>query len=197
MDKWLVRGLAFAGLMIVVRVVQGALIDAAQTQAVLISLLALAVVVAAAAIWGWRDGRADALAHPDGENRADLAMTWLLTGLVAGAISGVVTWLVSLVYSTLYSGGLINELTTFAAFTALLIFIPAIIAVALGRWQVDRNAPPVDRHGSVHERDEAEARADTDVFAAVTEVDTEEYDTAAATAALGGSEAGEPQDPQR
>ena len=187
MDKWLVRGLAFAGLMIVVRVVQATLLDAAQTQAVLISLVALAVVMTAAAVWGWRDGRADAIAQPDAERRDDLAMTWLIAGLVAGAISGVVAWLVSLVYSTLYSGGLINELTTFAAFTALLVFLPAVVAVALGRWTVDRSAAAKGPDGGVPGLDEAAGHADTDVFAAVTDV--EEYDdAAAATAALGGAE---------
>ena len=170
MDKWLVRGLAFAGLMIVVRIVQGTLVNTLQTDAVLISLLALAVVMAAAAIWGWRDGRADATANPDADYRADLAMTWLIAGLVAGGISGVVTWGVSLVYPALFSSGLINELTTFAAFTALLIFTPAIIAVALGRWAVDRRGPAVNTHHSIHEREaggDGDDRADTDVFAAV------------------------------
>jgi hypothetical protein len=56
-----------------------------------------------------------------------------------------------------------NEITTFAAFTALLTFVLAVIGVALGRWLVDRKTPdePRKRHG------EDDERADTDVFAAV------------------------------
>lgn len=85
-------------------------------------------------------------------------------GLVAGLLSGVVCWVISLVYPALYVGGLINELTTFAAFTALLVFLPAITAVAVGRWLVDRKAPPLERR---REAGWEEDRADTDVFAAV------------------------------
>jgi hypothetical protein len=33
----------------------------------------------------------------------------------------------------------------FPAFTALLIFLPAMLAVAIGRWLVDRRRPPYHR----------------------------------------------------
>lgn len=164
MSKWLLRGLVFAGLMIVVRLVQGTLINQFETQALLISVVLLAIFAVSALLWGWLDGRADARTNPDPDRRNDLAMTWLLAGLVAGVVSGVVCWLISVVYPALYVGGLINELTTFAAFTALLVFLPAITAVAVGRWLVDRNAPPVVRQRDAGWDDE---RADTDVFAAV------------------------------
>ena len=47
------------------------------------------------------------------------------------------------------SVGCINELTTFAAFTALLIFLAAIAGVALGHWLIDRHADdaPRQHHG--------------------------------------------------
>ncbi len=155
------RGLVFAAAMIVLRLVQSALINAFQTQAGLISLVLLAIFIVVAAVWGWRDGRADATANPDPDRRDDLAMTWLLGGLVAGGLSGAVSWLISLFYSGLYTGGLISEVTTFAAFTALIIFLPAIIGVALGRWLIDRKSPPPPAHDGSHER------LDTDVFSAV------------------------------
>ncbi|MBI3215147.1 MAG: B-4DMT family transporter [Mycobacterium sp.] len=161
MSKWLSRGLVFAALMFVVRLVQGALINQFETKALLISIALLAVFVIAVLVWGFADGRADARANPDPDRRDDLAMAWLLAGLVAGVASGVITWLVSLFYPALYVGGLINEVTTFAAFTALLVFLPGILAVAVGRWLVDRKAPPVQRKGTDYDR------ADTDVFAAV------------------------------
>jgi hypothetical protein len=163
MSKWLVRGLVFAALMVVVRLVQGALINAFETKALLISIVLLVLYAIAIAIWGFVDGRADARANPDPDRRNDLAMTWLLAGLFAGIVSGAVSWIISLFYKGLYTGGLINEVTTFAAFTALLIFLPAIIAVAVGRWLVDRKAPPVNRKGANYD----DERADTDVFAAV------------------------------
>lgn len=159
MSNWILRGLVYAAAMVVVRLFQGALINAWQTQATLFSVVLLLLFIIAVIIWGIRDGRADAIANPDPDRRGDLAMTWLLAGLVAGVLSGAVTWLIATFYSGLYTGGLLNELTTFAAFTALCVFLPGIIGVTIGRWRVDRN-PPARRPGTDDER------ADTDVFSA-------------------------------
>jgi hypothetical protein len=161
MKDWMLRGLVFAGGMVVLRLIQGAAINAWQTQSALISIVLLALFVIAVAIWGFLDGRADATANPDPDRRRDLAMTWLLAGLVAGILSGAVSWLISLVYEAVYTGGLINEVTTFAAFTALLVLLPGIVGAAVGRWRVDRNGPPVSEGDSDHRP------ADTDVFSAV------------------------------
>lgn len=155
----MLRGLVYAAAMVVVRLFQGALINAWQTQAALFSVALLLLFIIGVAVWGVLDGRADAIAQPDPDRRRDLAMTWLLAGLLAGVLSGAVSWLIALVYKALYTGGLINEVTTFAAFTALCVFLPGIIGVTIGRWRVDRNPPP-GRPGSDQER------ADTDVFAA-------------------------------
>jgi hypothetical protein len=108
-----------------------------------------------------RDGRADAKANPDPDRRQDLAMTWLLAGLVAGILSGAVSWLISQFTNALYAGGLLSEVTTFAAFTALIVFLPGIVGVAVGRWRVDRTAPAVTEHHP------EERGADSDVFSAV------------------------------
>jgi hypothetical protein len=78
-------------------------------------------------------------------------------------VSGAVAWFISLFYTSVYVEGLLNELTTFAAFTALLVFLFAIAGVALGRWLVDRKADPTPHLHHAHDDD----RADTDVFAAV------------------------------
>ncbi|ORW87909.1 hypothetical protein AWB92_23580 [Mycobacterium sp. IEC1808] len=175
MRNWMLRGLVFAAAMVVVRLIQGALINAWQTQAGLISVVLLLLFVIGVVVWGVLDGRADAKAQPDPDRRQDLAMTWLLAGLLAGILSGAVSWLIALAYSGLYTGGLINEVTTFAAFTALLVFLPGIIGVAVGRWRIDRNPPPRP-HG------EGDERADTDVFSAVRgdEAPTGEIPTAGA-----------------
>lgn len=157
----MLRGLVFATAMFVVRLLQGGLINAWQTQAGLISVVLLILFVTGVVVWGVLDGRADATANPDPDRRGDLAMTWLLAGLAAGILSGAVSWLVALVYQGIYTGGLLNEVTTFAAFTALLVFLPGIIGAAVGRWRVDRNPPPRP-HGAADEE-----RADTDVFSAV------------------------------
>jgi hypothetical protein len=164
MSRWLLRGLVFAVSMVIVRLIQGALINLFESQALLISVTLVVLFAAGAVIWGFVDGRADARANPDPDRRDDYAMTWLLAGLFAGVVSGLVAWFISLFYEALYAEGLINEVTTFAAFTALLVFVSAIIGVALGRFLVDRKAPPVQRH---REDGSDNDRADTDVFAAV------------------------------
>jgi hypothetical protein len=166
MTNWMLRGLVFAAAMVVVRLFQGALINTWPTQAIWISAVLLILFVIGVTAWGLLDGRADAQANPDPDRRADLAMIWLLAGLVAGVVSGAVAWLISLLYKGLYVGGLINELTTFAAFTALCVFLPGMGGVAAGRWAIDRQLEkvPVRHHGlAAGDQD----RVDTDVFAAV------------------------------
>ena len=166
MSKWLLRGLVFAALMVIVRLLQGAMINAWETKAGLISVVLVVLYALVVFIWGIADGRADARANPDPDRRGDLAMIWLLAGLFAGVVSGAVTWFISLFYQTLYVAALVNELTTFAAFTALLTFVAAIAGVALGHWLIDRHAEntPRQHHGLAAGDDD---RADTDVFAAV------------------------------
>ena len=70
--------------------------------------------------------------------------------------------MISLFYKDLYVGGLINELTTFAAFTALLTFLTAIAGVAIGHWVIDRHADdtPRQHHGLAAATDE-DARTPT------------------------------------
>ena len=169
MSKWLLRGLVFAALMVIVRLLQGAMINAWETKAGLISIVLIILFAIAVFAWGLIDGRADARANPDPDRRGDLAMTWLLAGLFAGVVSGVVAWFISLFYKSLYVEALLNEVTTFAAFTALLVFLFAIAGVSLGRWYVDRNLEkqPRRHHGLAEAAAEQADRADTDVFAAV------------------------------
>jgi MFS family permease len=171
MSKWLLRGLVFAALMVLIRLVQGAAIDAWETKALLISVTLVVLFAIAAFIWGLIDGRSDAKANPDPDQREDMAMMWLLAGLFAGIVSGAVAWLISMFYKGLYVGGLINELTTFAAFTALLTFVTAITGVAIGHWLIDRHADdaPRQHHGLAAEDED---RADTDVFAAARHPDS-------------------------
>jgi MFS family permease len=178
MSKWLLRGLVFAALMVIVRLVQGAMINAWETKAGLISAVLIILFAIAVFVWGVLDGRADARANPDPDRRDDLAMTWLLAGLFAGILSGAVTWLISLIYKSLYVEALVNEVTTFAAFTALLVFLSSVAGVSLGRWLVDRNLEKQPRqHHGLAEAAADQDRADTDVFAAVSQTGTEDTET--------------------
>jgi hypothetical protein len=162
MSNWMLRGLVFGAVMVVVRLFQGTLINVWQTQAAIISIVLVLLFLTGVVVWGVADGRADAADNPDPDRRSDLAMTWLLGGLVAGLLSGAVTWLIGVFYKALYVGGLINELTVFAAFTALLVFIGGISGVTLGRYLIDRKGAYNPQRGGGDED-----RADTDVFAAV------------------------------
>jgi hypothetical protein len=167
MRSWLLRGLVFAFLQTVIRVVQTMMINTWETQAILISIFLQIIFAVAAVLWGYVDGRADANAEPDPDRRQDLAMTWLLAGLVAGVLSGLLCLIISLFYSAIYVMAPLNELTTFAAYTALLVFLMAMIGVAIGRFLVDRRynkEHPVPHHGGDH-------GPDTDVFEAVKDDD--------------------------
>lgn len=165
MSKWLLRGVVFATAMVIVRLLQGALVNASPGNAIWFSTGLLVLYAIGVAVWGVLDGRGDARSNPDPDRRADLAMTWLLAGLAAGILSGAVSWFIGLFYKSIYTESLLNEITTFAAFTALLTFLVAVAGVTIGRWTIDRKAPPVTRtrHGLAADDD----RADTDVFAAV------------------------------
>lgn len=162
MTTWLPRGLVFAFGMVVLRLVQGSLINASPTNAGTISFALCAVLGAAALLWGLLDGIADARANPDPDRRRDLAMRWLLAGLVAGVVSGLAAWIISLFYDAIYTEGVGTEVSVFAAFTALLVFLPAVLGTGVGRWLVDRTRPAKPRQrmpGGLGERQ--------DVFAAV------------------------------
>ena len=64
MSKWLLRGLVFAALMVIVRLLQGAMINAWETKAGLISIVLIVLFAVAVFIWGLSDGRADAQRQP-------------------------------------------------------------------------------------------------------------------------------------
>jgi len=167
MTTWLARGLVFAAGMVLARLVQGTLINTFPTNAGLISLLLMVLFGVGALAWGFLDGTADAQANPDPDRRRDLAMRWLLAGLVAGVVSGAVVWIISLVYRNVYGEGLIPEISAFASFTALLVFLPAMIAIAVGRRAVDRKRPDEPRRRVTD-------GAESDVFDAVREEGYEE-----------------------
>lgn len=145
MTTWLPRGLVFAIGMVVLRLVQGTLINASPTNAGTISFALCAVLFAAALLWGVIDGIADARSNPDPDRRRDLAMRWLMAGLVAGVLSGLAAAIIAMFYNAIYAEGIGVEVTVFAAFTALLVFLPAVFGTGIGRWLVDRRRPVAPR----------------------------------------------------
>src|SRR5690606_32203708 len=83
----------------------------------------------------------------------DLTMRWLAAGAVTGLVGGVLTWLVDAI-TPIPVGvtSLFFEITSGAAFTVLLVFLPAMAAVTLGRFFARRNERKTTRDDdwSVH-----------------------------------------------
>lgn len=52
MSKWLLRGLVFAALMVIVRLLQGAMINAWETRATTISIVLVTIYAIVAFAWG-------------------------------------------------------------------------------------------------------------------------------------------------
>jgi uncharacterized membrane protein YfcA len=157
--QWLTRGAVFAVLMVLTRVVQGLALSVWENHGTAINLVLLIVFIAAVVAWALTDGRGDAQRNPDPDRRDDLAMWWLLAGIFAGFVSGLVVWLISLFNHGIYAASILAELTTTAAFVALVVFAPAMAGVFAGRLLVDRKEK---EHAALQQ-------SDTDVFQAVQE----------------------------
>ncbi|UGT43044.1 B-4DMT family transporter [Nocardia yamanashiensis] len=145
MNAWVLRAVALGALTIVLRTVLGFAMVYWPTSGSWMRMLGLIVLVGAVLAWGVLDGRADRRANPDPERGADLTMRWLKAAVAGGLGAGLVAWLLDFVPKfDLGDQGLLFELTSSASFIILLIFVPAMIGVALGRFLVGReskNAP--------------------------------------------------------
>lgn len=100
-------------------------------------VVALVVLVVAALVWGTWDGTRAARSWDDPAAR------WLKAGLLTGPVAGLVVLLVRA--GLLDATGMESAsaaLTGGAAFTALLVLLPAVVGLLLGRWLV---APPKAR----------------------------------------------------
>ncbi|MFF0279082.1 B-4DMT family transporter [Rhodococcus aetherivorans] len=139
MKPWLLRGLGLTLVHVLVRVLLGAALVQWPLQGSVLRMVALAVVVLAAIVWAGLDGIRDQRAHPQSEDGADLTMLWLKAAAVTGLVAGLLTWLIDTV-SPIQVGvkSLFFELTSGAAFTVLLVYVPATAAVMLGRFLVRR-----------------------------------------------------------
>lgn len=135
---------------VVTRVVLGIAVTAWPLQGSILRWFALAVVILAALIWAGLDGIRDGRAHPSEREETDLTMTWLKAGAVAGVLSGAICWLIGAVSDlALGENSLFFEITSGAAFTLLLVFVPAMAAVALGRFLAHREEAKAETTGAV------------------------------------------------
>ncbi len=101
--------------------------------------IAIAAVVLVALIWGGIDGIVDGRAHEDPDDYRDLTMVWLKAGLLAGLISAIVGWVLgNWVMSGIGQNSLPIEIFAGGSFTTLLVFVPALVGAALGRFLTRR-----------------------------------------------------------
>ncbi|MFD6676836.1 B-4DMT family transporter [Rhodococcus zopfii] len=147
MKPWLTRGLGLTLTHVLVRVLLGAALVQWPLQGTVLRWGGLLAVVFVALLWGGIDGIHDRRANPDPDRGADLTMLWLKAGAVAGLLGGFLTWLVDAI-TPIPVGvkSLFFEITSGAAFTVLLVFLPAMLAVTVGRFLVRREqAKPVEQ----------------------------------------------------
>lgn len=151
MNSWLLRAIVLGALTVVLRALLGFGMIYWPTNGSWMRILCLVILVVAGVAWGLLDGRKNRRANPDPEQGgADLTMRWLKAGVAGGLASGLVSWLVDFAPKfDLGDNGLLFELTAGAAFIVLMIFIPAMIGVAIGgflagreRRKSDTSLPP-------------------------------------------------------
>lgn len=134
MTAWLLRALALGGLAVVLRVLLGFAMGFIPTYGIWLRLLCLVILIGAAVAWGLHDGRADRRTHANPEHGADLTILWLQAGVLGGILCGLVSWVLDFVPGVdLGDAGLLFEATAASAFIVLLIFVPALIGVGVGR----------------------------------------------------------------
>jgi hypothetical protein len=122
------------------------------TSRTLFEALTLGVLVGVAAVWGAID---------KWHGVEDAGRTWLIASLVAGwgaAILGVIGKSIFVDQTGVADLG--SALTGGAAFTALLVLVPAVIGLGAGNWIRSSRAPSSDGEDSeVSEDDEEDHRA--------------------------------------
>ncbi|MCH5643536.1 MULTISPECIES: B-4DMT family transporter [unclassified Gordonia (in: high G+C Gram-positive bacteria)] len=140
MTSWLPRGLVMAAVHILARVLLGVAVVQAPLHSTVWKTIAVAAVVLVALVWGGIDGIRDARANPDPDDYEDLTVRWLQAGLVAGVLSGPICWLLgTLWFAGIGQSSFFVELIAGGSFTALLVFVPAFVGAAVGRWIIRRD----------------------------------------------------------
>ncbi|WP_072801919.1 B-4DMT family transporter [Rhodococcoides yunnanense] len=141
MTGWVVRGIGMGLINVGVRILLGAAVAQWPLHGSQLRWIGMAVVLLAVVVWAGLDGIRDRRANPDPEYGADLTMLWLKAAVLGGLLAGLLSWLVGLIVDfSLGQNSLFFELTSGAAFTILVIFIPATISVFLGRLLTSRDA---------------------------------------------------------
>lgn len=129
-NSWLVRATSLIFLHVLVRTGLELVLRSAPAHAGLLRYGSLVLLVLVALLWGGLDA-----VREDREDvqRDDLAARWLKTALVVGPLAGLVGWAVQgLLIDASGTEQLLVELTGGAAFTALLVLLPAALGLFVG-----------------------------------------------------------------
>ncbi|GAB2927074.1 hypothetical protein GCM10027047_24930 [Rhodococcus aerolatus] len=142
-SPWLLRAVVLAPVHAAVSVGVGLLAAEHPEQGSWLRLVALGLLLAVALVWGTWDGTREARATDD------LSARWLKAGLAAGPVAAFAAWLVRvLAVDATGLESLWGQLTGGASFTALMVLVPAVVGVVLGRWLVaSPRAPRAPRRG--------------------------------------------------
>ncbi|WP_225727394.1 MULTISPECIES: B-4DMT family transporter [unclassified Nocardia] len=151
MNAWVLRAVGLGALVVVLRAVLGFAMVYWPTHGAWMRVLCLILLLAAVVYWGILDGRRDRAVHVDPEHGSDLTILWLKAAVGAGLGSGLVAWLLDfLPRFDLGDNGLLFELTASASAIILVVFLPALLGVAIGRWVAGRK---LDNGAQVNEVD--------------------------------------------
>ncbi len=154
MSSWLLRGLAMTAVHVIARVLLGVAVVEAPLHSTVWKTVAIGAVVLVALLWGGIDGVVDARANPDPDDYEDLTVRWLQAGVLAGLVAGAIGWFLGrFVFAGIGQSGLFVELIAGGSFIALLVFVPAFVGAAIGRFLVrweQRRANPTEDDWSVH-----------------------------------------------
>lgn len=141
MNAWVLRGVGLAAVHVVVRALLGFAIAQWPVHGSPLRWVSIVIVVLAAAAWGYLDGTNDRRQNADPDHGEDLTMLWLKAALLGGVAAGAAAWIVDWIPKfDLGDNSLIFELTSGAAWTVLLIFVPGLVGVSIGRLLVTRRA---------------------------------------------------------
>lgn len=129
-NSWLVRATSLILLHVLVRTGLELVLRSAPSHAGLLRYGSLVLLVLVALMWAGLD----AVREDRGDiQRDDLAARWLKTALVVGPLAGLVGWAVQgLLIDASGTEQLRVELTGGAAFTALLVLLPAALGLFVG-----------------------------------------------------------------
>lgn len=124
MPAWLTRGLVLAVLHAAASVIHAKLLTGQSADRTLLTWVVIALLVGVALMWG----------SIDGWRRAEQPMlTWLIAGLVAGPLGGVLNVIGrALFVDQTGVSDLWPQVSTGAAFTALLVIVPAGVGLLVG-----------------------------------------------------------------